>query len=292
MEHTKSANAVEKHIMAVVRENKSFLTEISGAAEIIANNNKKFHTFRIVVSLENKPAAVDERLRIEAEKYISRISGLKVNRTLPDTEFWFLFRREESRQGLLKERDFSIFMKRLTMHPSKEKALHKGELPPALAWTMCRTARLVHSDTVLDPFCGYGSIPDAAFKHFHITKFIACDSNSEAASYTAARFKKHEKFSLYRTDFSELPSLTGEKTIDAIVTDPPWGQYRKIDNSFHEKMFSVFEKVLKDEGRAVVLYANDKAFLNALPKNFQLQDNIPILLSGKKAAIIKLRMRG
>jgi predicted RNA methylase len=257
---------------------------------VISCNNRKFHTFRIVVSNENRPAAIDEKLRTAAEEYICRLSGLKVNRTGPDTEFWFLFRREDDP----KEANFSVFMKRLTLRSSWEKTLHKGELPPPLAWTLCSLAQLGHADTVLDPFCGYGSIPDAALKHFHITKFIGCDNNREAALYTAARFKKRTMgdFIFHQADFSLLPSLVAEKSIDVIITDPPWGLYREIDKGFYEKMFDVFGKLLKDGGRAVVLCANNDDLLKAAAVCFTLQCRISILLSGRKAAIFLFGRNG
>jgi len=281
MEHAEGSNALEKHIKSAI--------ENGGAEEIIANNSGKIKSFRIVFSRENIPAAVDEKLRVEAEKYISRICALKIDRSLPDTEFWFLFRRVEGGT------DFSLFMKRLTLRPSWEKSLHKGELPPPLAWALCRIARLSHGETILDPFCGYGSIPNAALKHFHITKFIACDSDKKAALFTAARFKERNRddFILYQCDFYSLPSLVEGKSIDAVITDPPWGHYREInDNAFYEKMFAVFEKLLKDGGRAVVLCANREELLKAVPGCFVLENSVHILLSGKKTVIFQFSLKG
>ena len=280
MEHAEISDALEKHIKSAIKS--------GGGGEIIANNSGKIKTFRVVFSRENIPASVDERLRIEAEKYISSVCALKIDRSLPDTEFWFLFRRVESGT------DFSLFMKRLTLRPSWEKSLHKGELPPPLAWALCRIARLSHGQTVLDPFCGYGSIPQAALKYFHITKFIACDSDKKAALYTAAGFKerKQNDFILHICDFGSLPSLVAEKSVDVIVTDPPWGHYSKIDgNAFYAKMFTVFEKLLKDGGRAVVLCANKDGLLMAIPDCFSLENHIPILLSGKKTAIFEFSLK-
>jgi len=276
MEHAEGSATLEKHIKSAING--------GGGGEIIANNSGKIKSFRIVFSRENVPASVDERLRLEAEKYISRVCALKIDRSLPDTEFWFLFRRVEGGT------DFSLFMKRLTLRPSWEKSLHKGELPPPLAWALCRIARLSHGQTVLDPFCGYGSIPQAALKHFHVTKFIACDSDKKAALHTAAGFKKRNRddFILHHCDFYSLPSLVAGKSIDAIVTDPPWGHYRKIDgNAFYEKMFEVFEKLLKDGGRAVVLCANKEELLKAVPGCFRLEKSVNILLSGKKTVIFE-----
>jgi len=283
MEQAQCANALEDHINA-------FLHGAYGDEKIIASNTKNIRTFRIVISRENTPASIDEKLRLKAEKLISDISGLKINRTLPDTEFWFLYRSEENQKE-----NFSVFMKRLTLRPSWEKTLHKGELPPPLAWTLCRLARLSHGEIVLDPFCGYGSIPESALKHFHITKFIACDNDKRSALFSAERFKKRKKdeFIIHQSDFSALPALIAEKSIDAIVTDPPWGQYREIkDAAFHVKMFEVFGKLLKDGGRAVVLYANDDKLLRAVPGCFKLENSLPILLSGRKAVVYVFVKKG
>ena len=271
---------IEKHVRSVLNSQGNI------NEEVISFNSKDIRSFRIVVSDENTPVSVDEKLRAETEKFISRLSHLNVNRSLPDTEFWFLRRREENGEQL------TVFMKRLTLRSSWEKTLHKGELPPPLAWILCRLAFLVHSDTVLDPFCGYGSIPQAAVKYFHITKFIANDNNREAASCTAAKFGKRKKSELvlYKEDFKALVPILGEKSIDAIVTDPPWGHFKNVnDNRFLENMFDVFYKLLKDQGRAAVLFANDDSFLKAKPSSFELTESIPILLSGKKAAIYVVR---
>jgi 16S rRNA G966 N2-methylase RsmD len=250
-------------------------------SDVIANNSKNIRSFRVVVSEENTPVSIDAALRAQAEKYIARLSGLKVNRSLPDTEFWFLYRSEPD------GKDFSVFMKRLTLRASWEKTLHKGELPPPLAWTLCRIAALAHGDTVLDPFCGYGSVPQEALKHFHITKFIACDNDKEAASYTVKKFKRRgkEDFMFYNQDFFSLADIVGEKSVDAIVTDPPWGHFTEIKEAdFYGRMFELFDKLLKDGGRVVLLCANNN-LAKAAEGFFTLQNSIPILLSGKKAVI-------
>ena len=284
--HTKAQRRGD-HKGNILNEHINTAAEGIGNTSIIKNNSKNIQSFRIMVLNENVPAAIDDRLRTQTESYIARLSGLKVSRSLPDTEFWFLYRRDDN-----SKQNFSIFMKRLTLRSSWEKTLHKGELPPPLAWTLCRLAELKHSNVVLDPFCGYGSIPEAAFKYFHITNFIACDNDSEAAKYSTARFIKRKKneFNFYRTDFAELPSLLNEKSIDVIVTDPPWGHFKENnEDDFLEKMFEAFDKLLKDSGRAVVLYANDENFVKAKPASFKLQEQIPILLSGKKAVIFTFK---
>jgi predicted RNA methylase len=276
MEHDDPEVALETHIAGYV---KNAAPDDSAVRDIIAHNNRKFRSFRIVISRENKPVATDENLRVQAERHIARLSGLTVNRAKPDAEFWFLYRNE----------GFSLFMKRLTLRPSWEKSLHPGELPPPLAWMLCRLARLKHDDVVLDPFCGYGSIPNAAVRYFHITQCIAADNNEQAAAYTAARFRDRPGgITLHKTDFRSLVSILPPKSVDAVITDPPWGCYHdgeEFQEVLYAEMFGVFDTLLKDGGRVVVLGARTDELPRAAGNRFTLQQNIPILLSGKKAAI-------
>jgi len=282
MEHTAPENALEAHINTILRNGLS-----PAAEQVIAHNSAKFRTFRIVISRENTPAAIDEKLRLGAEQYIARLSGLKADRAKPDAEFWFLYRHDHQPEGKLPERQFSVFMKRLTIRPSWEKSLHPGELPPPLAWALCRLGNLKHSDIVLDPFCGYGSIPRAALKYFHITQCIACDSDKKAAAYTAAQNKnRHADFVLHKTDFRSLADILPAQSVDAIITDPPWGHYQEAPvTQLYEDMFRVFDLLLKADGRLVILGDRTDALIQTAQNRFALRRSIPILLSGKKAAI-------
>ena len=286
MEHTVGDEALEAHIHTVIRNGISPVAE-----QVIARNSAKFRTFRIVISRENTPAAIDEKLRLGAEQYIARLSGLKVDRARPDAEFWFLYRDDHQPESALTGRQFSVFMKRLTMRPSWEKSLHPGELPPPLAWTLCRLGNLKHGDIVLDPFCGYGSIPHAALKFFHITQCIACDSNEKAAAYTAARHKNRPAdFALHKADFRSLANLLPPHSVDAIITAPPWGHYQELPvTQLYEDMFHVFDLLLKTDGRVIILGDRTDTLIQAAGNRFTALQNIPILLSGKKAAIYSLR---
>jgi 16S rRNA G966 N2-methylase RsmD len=269
---------LEAHIGDIMQNGLSPASE-----QVLSHNSAKFRTFRIVISRENTPAAIDEKLRLEAERYVTRISGLKADRARPDAEFWLLYRRDYQSP----ERQFSVFMKRLTMRPSWEKSLHPGELPPPLAWTLCRLVNLKHGDTVLDPFCGYGSIPHAALKYFHITRCIACDLNEKAAAYTANKAAgKSSHFVPHKADFRSLASVLPAHSVDAIITDPPWGHYQDVSIArLYEDMFRVFDLLLKADGRLVILGDRTDALINAAQNSFILRRRIPILLSGKKAAV-------
>jgi tRNA G10 N-methylase Trm11 len=249
---------------------------------VLSQNNKKIKNFRIVVSLENKPIQVNERLRQETEKFIAYCSFLQLSRSKPDTEFWFLYRSE----------GFSCFMKRLTNHRVNEKTLHKGELSPQLAWLLCHIADLKHDETIIDPFCGYGAIPNAACKYFPIKKIYAADIDPDCVKIAKSKTAPPtERCELYKADFSTITeTIPGvENAINAIISDPPWGMY-KTDISLqtlYNNMIEVFSKLLKENGRAVILSAAAKELESAVEKTpaLEITKTIPVLVSGKKASV-------
>ena len=249
------------------------------ARAVISENNRKIKTFRLVCSLENKPASIDENLKRGVEEFIARNSALRVDRANPDTEFWLLYRRE----------GFSFFLKRLTR--SVEKSLHPGELTPQLAWFLCRLAESGPGEIVLDPFCGYGSIPEAALKHFPIKKFYASDTDPRCVKIAASKKSlKNERCEIRRLDVLSVPDFIPEDGVDAIITDPPWGMYKETRvplEKFYEETLNLFSGLLKPGGRAVILTAAREELESSVEKaaTLRIMKTIPILVSGKKAAV-------
>ncbi|GHT73304.1 hypothetical protein FACS1894124_1470 [Spirochaetia bacterium] len=303
--------AIETHMNIACR---------AGTAPVIAENNKKIRTFRIITSQENKLVAVDEGVKKNTERYIAKQAGFTVDRSRPDTEFWFLYRNE----------GFSVFMKRLTKHGSFEKTLHPGELPPPLAYMMCYLSDPKPGDTVADPFCGYGSIPEQRLKRFPPAHFYASDIDEKALAYSRNKITGTllERCHFKKADLYGVPALLPPGGIDAIITDPPWGMYDKqafelgtssvrtssvppnlttdhTDHTDKEKnngdaigrfyadMVGIFAKVLKPGGRAVILTAKKDELTAGVEQSaaFDITETLPILVSGKKASVFVLRKR-
>ncbi|MDR0669840.1 MAG: methyltransferase [Treponema sp.] len=245
--------------------------------------------FRVVFSLENTPAAVSEDLRARAEDLIASGSGLRVNRSKPGVEFWFLLRREGA-----------FFMRRLSRHRAWDKLLHPGELPPPLAWVLCRLSDPRSGERIADPFCGYGSIPAARLRHFPPAEFFASDIDGRSLAVTKAKFRGKTAHCCHvnRLDVAELPRLIPPASLDGVITDPPWGCYRPAGASpgagpgeLYERSLGIFAGLLKPGGRVVMLCGRgDEAGTAAERNGFTLVRHIPILLSGKKAAIYALRV--
>jgi tRNA G10 N-methylase Trm11 len=250
-------------------------------------------SFRVMFSRENTPAAVDEGLRHEAEYYIASLSGLKVNRSKPDREFWFLERREGC-----------FFMKRLSRHGSWDKTLHPGELPPPVAWMLCWLSRPKYGERSADPFCGYGAIPQARLRHFPPGEFFASDIDPKALAYSknkcagkvsAAKQPAACHFNLL--DARELARIIPPQSLGSIVTDPPWGFYEKTGvGELYDRCLKVFAGLLKPGGLVVLLCGRDSdnspggsLKKTAEENNFTILRSIAVLISGKKASISVLQ---
>jgi predicted RNA methylase len=251
----------------------------------LSGNNQKIKSFRIIFSVENKPVSVKAALKQAAELFIARESGLVVNRAGPDTEFWFLYRRE----------GFSLFMKRLTRHAPFEKTLHPGELTPQLAWLLCDLSNPKHTDVVVDPFCGYGSIPDQRIKHFPFKKMYALDINAASVSITKNKLKgrQAEKCEILKTNMYDIFKVLSPGGADAVITDPPWGLYRETSvppQQFYDDMTAIVSRLLKEGGRAVILTARKEEFELSACKapELRLVKTFHVLVSGKKAAVYVL----
>lgn len=96
------------------------------------------------------------------------------------------------------------------------------------------------------------------------------------------------KVSIKCEDALQLESIK-DNEISMILTDPPWGYYEDISNieEFYNAMFKSFKRILKTEGRAVVLSARKKEIVAAV-KNEKgyITKHIDTLVNGKKRVFI------
>lgn len=239
-------------------------------------------TFRIIASNENQIVKVNNGLLQKAEDFFSNKLKLRLDKSNPDLEVWFIKRSE----------GFGLVGLRIGKKLNYEKYLHKGELRPELANLMCLIAELKTTDTVLDPFAGYGAIPIECAKFFSVSKVIAGEIDKSVFNILKEKVGK-EKVILGRWNALNLNSLT-DNSIDKIVTDPPWGLYGNKDmdiNHFYEDMFKEFVRVLKPNG-AIVLLTAQKELLERLLGKFptlSLEVKYDTLVSGKKASIYKIK---
>lgn len=253
------------------------------------SSGKKYYlinkgTFRVRFSQENQFAKVDKNIAKRAEETVLRNSRLTLDRLSPSTEIWYSIRRE----------GFAFCGQLINKREFTEKNLQKGELRPEIAYLLCSYAELKNGETAADPFAGYGSIPLQACKHFKFAKFFASDIDDEKIkNWKEKKFFLDERFSAVHNNAFELTQIQ-DKFLDVIITDPPWGFFEDIGDisSFYINMFKSFKRVLKPDGRMVILSARTDFFEKAAAEcGVEIKSSFTTLVNGKKASVYKMIFR-
>ncbi|HBW73718.1 MAG: hypothetical protein UX20_C0007G0011 [Candidatus Magasanikbacteria bacterium GW2011_GWC2_45_8] len=180
--------------------------------------------------------------------------------------------------------DFADFGKRDFERPAADPK--SGMLPPKVARIMLNLAQVKEGETILDPFCGSGTIlMEAALLRPH-NKLYGSDLSARAIKDTQINFNwlKHEYSlvsehpSLSQNPIETLDAKLPHHSIDVIITEPFLGpplrgttNKTSLDrilndlNPLYEKMLFVFSTLLKPHGRVVMVwpvFAYQKSWLD------------------------------
>lgn len=241
-------------------------------------------TFRIIFSDENKIVSIDKNKAHSLEQLFSK--GLKIDRANPQVELWFLKRSEGN----------CFIGVRITRPDDSEKHLVKGELRPEMAHLLCFLSEPANDDIFLDPFAGSGAIVSERARYFPYNKIFAGEKDKQIFKRLQERILEEKlKVILGRWDATNLSSLT-DNSIDKIVTDPPWGFFKRGSDDleeFYKKMLEEFSRVMVSDGIAVILSGQKEILEKNLKKLsvFVLEKKLDVLVSGKKAGVYKLRRK-
>lgn len=239
-------------------------------------------SFRVRFVQENQFAKVDKALARRAEESVLRNSRLSLDRVSPSTEIWYSIRRE----------GFSFCGQLISKREFTEKNLNKGELRPEVAYMMCVFGGLTSEQVCADPFAGYGSIPLQLIKKFNPSKLYVSDISSEQVEIIRAKKQMaDERVDLRVADAFKLEYI-GDGHLDAVITDPPWGFYEDIGDikTFYNKMFDSFLRVLKTDGKMVILSARKEELeASAAEKGLMIEKSLHTLINGKKASLYLIK---
>lgn len=234
-------------------------------------------TFTLRVSEENKPAIIPNGLRQRVEHETHAVFTAHN----PDTELSLLYRA-----------DGRVLWGRLLPKPGfKLRHVEQGELRPQLAHILGLAAGLTAHHVVLDPFAGYGGIVREVLQGFHVVEAIAVEQNEHLIPH----LKSISRLIALHGDARQLGHIH-TRSIDRVITDPPWGVFdgqtelhmRKL---YHESLVQI-HRVLRTKGAVVMLTAVPFLPKMAAETGFELVKQYPILVSGQKATIYKLRKIG
>ena len=257
-------------------------------AGVVAKENKTYlitkGSFRVRFNQENQFVKVDKKIARKAEDTVLRCTKLQLDRLSPSTEIWYAIRREGFAYcgQLISKREFT------------EKNLNKGELRPEIAYLICCFAELKNDGVVLEPFCGYGSIPVQLAKKFPFSRLYVSDIDSEKIKMVSEKkqLKAKENICVNCCDAFELKEIA-DKSVDTVITDPPWGYYEDIGdiNDFYSKMFISLKRVLKSDGKMIILSARKEELENSASKmDLIITKSLHTLVNGKKAGLYELKI--
>jgi len=234
-------------------------------------------SFRVRFSKGNQFAGVDKQVSLRAENAVIKSSRLMLDRLNPATELWYVIRDE----------GFGFYGQLLQKRAATEKNLHPGELRPEFAWLMCRCGQPAQNSVIIDPFAGYGAIPAQIIRHFQFARLIANDIDPGKLPPM-----DDPRVQIFHEDALRLTGIENT-SIDLVITDPPWGYYEQIDDIalFYESMLREFMRILKPDGRAVVLSARKEEFAQAIENTgaFAIERTVHTLVNGKKAGVYVLK---
>lgn len=226
------------------------------------------------------------------ERYISSVSVVK-NKLLDGFELDICVAENKIYFGkTIVVQNFEDYNFRDYQRPGRDS--EAGLLPPKLAKIMINIAGRGADETILDPFCGNGTILQELIL-LGYKNIIGTDFKNEQIEKTNQNiewlFKSYPD--LKKTDFDiktftydvkKLSNTFKEKNIDAIITEPFLGSPKskhfnitQIENeiSILEKLyldaFYQFKNILKDDGKIVIIFpafklGNNLHYLNIFPQ--------------------------
>ncbi|MCL2604587.1 MAG: methyltransferase [Defluviitaleaceae bacterium] len=252
-----------------------FCEDITAAAKQLFRKRFNFpklngRSFRVVVMDCGKLCAIPAKIMDELEKIISYKVNLSPNRANPDIELW-LNRRNDSAV---------FFMLRMKKHASFDKTLKKGELRPDIVNVMLHEATLNKDSVVVDLFGGWGAIAAAVAESGNYKKIYSGDNNDACIAHQKNKLKKNKNCFINHWDGRKTP--LGDKSADAIITDPPWGEFENINiNIFYNEFINETARILKPDGKLVFLTSALDEAQQALDANGFTHSYIPTKINGK-----------
>jgi 23S rRNA G2445 N2-methylase RlmL len=155
--------------------------------------------------------------------------------------------------------------------------------------------------SLLDPFCGSGTIAVEAAAVLPQAGIVAADKREEAVEGTRANLKAlglTERIGVMQMDARDLDDHFSEESMDAIVTNPPFGVRLHKEADFrrlYERFLRTAHTILTPGGVIVMLVGKKRGLFNKLLRELALYDLLDVRIieiGGVYPGIFVLRKRG
>jgi len=174
-----------------------------------------------------------------------------------------------------------------------------ASLRPTMAAAMARMVGTVPDNLVLDPMCGAGTILGELIElskrrragHLNV---LGGDVEIVALRAAGANLRRVGPAFMSRWDATCLP--IANESIDRIVSNPPFGKQLGSPEEIgplYQSMVREYDRVLKDDGRVVLLVSEQQALRDAIrPVKWQAQRQLKVETLGQDAVISVWRKGG
>lgn len=175
---------------------------------------------------------------------------------------------------------------RTMRHRTYKEAHLAASLRPTVAAAMARLAQVQAGQTVLDPMCGAGTI--LAEVHALGLRSRLLGGDEDAAALRAANVNlQFEKAQLEPWDARRLPLQDG--TVDRVISNLPFGKQLsrpELIGPLYRRLLPEFQRVLRKDGRAVLLAADTTAMQDAARLvGWRSERRVSVRILGQKATI-------
>jgi len=182
---------------------------------------------------------------------------------------------------------FAEFSQRDYGRPKRD--ARSGMLPPKLARLMINLSQSYKSNTLLDPFCGSGTVLQEALL-LGYKKIIGADSSAKAVNNSMENIQWLNKtqnsenpqkaIQFLHSEIRQIDKYLAQNSISAIITEPYLGpplrgresisQVYKILNQLtrlYLEYFQAFQKIIQFKGKIIIIFPIiQKQYLNILPQ--------------------------
>jgi 23S rRNA G2445 N2-methylase RlmL len=167
-----------------------------------------------------------------------------------------------------------------------------ASLRPSLAAAMVRLVGASAGQVLLDPLCGAGTILAEQAERDRprgrgFVELWGGDRDPTAVRAASANLKRARPAVLARWDARQLPLASG--SVDRIATNPPFGKQLSSPEEIgplYRRLAPEWDRVLKPDGRAVVLVSDIEALRGAVrPLGWQSVRELRVRVLGQPAAL-------